>query len=141
VADYILVNDDQALFMPGFGAAVVTVRPGKLVASGPATIGGQKVCIDGDEKSVKVAGCMYITPSHSVPGTGTLEIQALGGDQKAQKTRSKGKPVLLVGKKFTAKFSVQSPAKMPPPANTPDGMAQYAGNGKFLTANRKFKGV
>ena len=141
MADYLLIDGDDALFLPAFGAAVVTVRPGKLTASGPATKGGKKVCVAGDEKSVKVAGCMYITPSHSIPGTGTLEILALGGDQTAKKTKSGGKPVMLVGKKFTAKFTVQAQAKQPPPANTPDPTPMYTGNGRFMTTNVKFRGV
>ena len=84
---------------------------------------------------------MYTTPVYSVPGMGTLKIAALGGDQKAQKTNSAGKPMLLKGSIFTAKFEVQSPAKMPPPASTPDATPQYSGTGNFQTTNTKWQGT
>ena len=58
--DFILIEGDQAIFMPNFGAAVVVVQPGNLTGSGPATFNGQKFCIDGDEKNVSVPGCTYI---------------------------------------------------------------------------------
>ena len=77
--DYVLVDGDKAIFLPSFGAATVVVQPGTLRASGPATLSKQKLCVAGDEKSVSVPGCMYTTPTHSIPGTGTLEISALAG--------------------------------------------------------------
>lgn len=143
VLDSILVEGDKVLFMPNFGAAVVVVRPGNLKGSGPATIKGKKICVDGDEKKVSVPGCTYMTPQYSIPGVGTLEIAALAGNQKAATTNTGGKPVLLKGGKFTAKFSVQTPAKQPPPGPggpIPDGTPQYSGSGMFMTANRTIKG-
>ena len=144
MADYILLDGDKANFMPNFGAAVVVVKPGDLKASGPATLNGKKVCIDGDEKSVSVPGCMYMTPQYSIPGTGTLKIQSLAGDQKAKHTKSGGKVMLLKGSNFTAKFEVQSPAKQPPPgpgSPIPDATPQYSGSGMFITTNTKFQGT
>lgn len=144
MADYVLVDGDMAIFKPSFGAAVVVVVPGTLRGSGPATLGGKKLCVDGDEGSVSVAGCMYITGQHSIPGTGTLEIASLAGDQKASKTNNDGKPVLLVGGSFNARFKVQSPAQQPPPGAgppVPDATAEYSGSGQFITTNTKFRGV
>ena len=141
MADFIIIDGDQAIFNPAFGLATVVVKPGDLKASGESSLQGQKVCIDGDEKSVSVPGCMYTTPVYSVPGMGTLKIAALGGDQKAQKTNSAGKPMLLKGSIFTAKFEVQSPAKMPPPASTPDNTPLYSGTGNFQTTNTKWQGT
>lgn len=144
MADYILIDGDMAVFQPTFGAATVVVQPGKLRASGPATLTDKKLCVDGDEGSVAVRGCMYMTPQYTIPGTGTLEISALAGDQKAQKTATGDKKVLLVGGKFTAKFSVQSPAQQPPPGPgppIPDATPQYSGNGNFVTTNTKFRGT
>ena len=40
--DFILLEGDQAIFLPNFGVAVVVVKPGKLKGSGPATRGGKK---------------------------------------------------------------------------------------------------
>lgn len=141
--DFILIEGDKANFLPNFGAAVVVVQPGNLQGSGPATLGGKKVCVDGDETKVTVPGCTYMTPQYSIPGTGTLKIDALAGNQKAGKTNTGGKAVLLKGATFTAKFEVQSPAQQPPPgpgSPIPDPTPQYSGQGSFLTTNTKFQG-
>jgi len=144
MSDTILQDGDIANFIPAFGAAVVVVQPGKLRASGPATINGKKICVDGDEKSVEVPGCMYMTPVYSIPGTGTLKIQALNGDQLAKKTNTGGKAMMLKGSQFDAVFEVQSPAKQPPPgpgAPVPDGTPKYSGKGSFIPANMIFTGT
>ncbi len=140
--DFILIEGDKANFIPAFGAAMVVVQPGTLKGSGKASLNGKKVCIDGDEKKVEVPGCMYMTPVYSIPGTGTLKIDALAGNQKATKTNSNGKPVLLKGSVFTAKFEVQSPAQQPPGPGPPipDATPQYSGSGMFITTNTKWKG-
>jgi hypothetical protein len=142
--DFILIEGDKAIFMPNFGAAVVVVQPGTLKASGPGTLKGKKICVDGDERQVAVAGCSYMTPQYSIPGTGTLKIAALDSSQKATKTKTGRKAVLLKGGNFTAKFEVQSPAKQPPPgpgSPIPDPTPQYSGKGRFLTMNIKFRGT
>lgn len=142
--DFILIEGDKANFLPNFGAAVVVVQPGNLTGSGPTTLNGKKICVDGDEKNVSVPGCTYMTPQFSIPGTGTLKIAALAGNQKAKKTKTGGKAVLLKGGTFTAKFEVQSPAKQPPPglgSPIPDPTPQYSGNGMFITTNTKFRGT
>ena len=40
MADYILMDGDQAIYKPNFGAAIVAVQPGTLTGSGKANIGG-----------------------------------------------------------------------------------------------------
>lgn len=144
MSDYILLEGDKANFLPSFGAAVVLVQPGDLKGSGPATLNGKKVCVDGDEKNVSVPGCSYMTPQYSIPGTGTLKIDALAANQVAQKTHTGGKATLLKGSSFTAKFEVQSPAQQPPPgpgSPIPDPSPQYSGSGMFTTNNTKFRGA
>lgn len=145
MSDYILIDGDMATFMPSFGAATVVVQPGTITASGEATLSGSKVCIEGDESSVEVPGCMYMTPVYSIPGTGTLKIDSLGGDQVASHTKSADTAVLLKGSTFQAKFEVQSPAQQPPPgpgSPIPDSMTSYSGgSGSFVTTNTKFKGT
>jgi hypothetical protein len=144
MADFILMEGDKAIFLPNFGTAIVVVKPGDLKGSGPGTINGKNMCVDGDEKNVSVPGCMYTAPPYVIPGSGTLKIAALAGNQKAKKTRTGGKPVLLKGSNFTAKFEVQSPAKQPPPvpgSPIPDTTPQYSGSGMFVTTNRKFHGT
>ncbi|NEQ75366.1 MAG: hypothetical protein F6K23_21320 [Okeania sp. SIO2C9] len=141
---FILIDGDKANFIPAFGKAIVTVKPGNLKASGKATLKGKKVCVDGDEKKLSVPGCMYISPPYVIPGTGTLKIASLGADQKAMKTNTGGKKVLLQGSIFTAKFEVQSPAKEPPkgPAPpVPDPAPQYSGMGNFTTTNKIWLGT
>ncbi len=142
MADFVLLENDIANFLPAFGAATVVVMPGTLKASGPATVNGSKVCVDGDERQVEVPGCSYMAPPHTIPGVGTLKIAALGGDQKATKTKTGGKAVLLKGSQFDAKFEVQVPAQQPPPgpgSPIPDATPQYAGKGTFTTINTKLQ--
>jgi hypothetical protein len=140
--DFVLIDGDTVMFLPSFGAATVVVQPGTLTAGGTATRGKKKLCVDGDEANVSVPGCTYIAGSYVIPGTGTLKIDALGGDQVATKTQTGGKKVLLMGSTFTAKFEVQSPAKMPTSSGTvPDSMTSYTGSGSFVTTNTKLRGT
>ncbi|MEM1255793.1 MAG: hypothetical protein AAGI69_25420 [Cyanobacteria bacterium P01_H01_bin.21] len=142
MTDFILIDGDQVVFLPVFGIATVVVQPGTLAGSAKGTVGGKPVCVDGDEKDVVVSGCSYIAGPYSIPGTGTLKIEALAGDQKATKTNCEGKPVLLKGSLFTAKFEVQSPAQQPPPGvPSSDGTPFYSGQGMFQTKNMKWKGA
>lgn len=140
--DYVLVDGDQAIFIPSFGAATVVVRPGQLQASGPATFSSKKTCIVGDESSVSVPGCMYMTPVYSIPGVGTLEISKLASDQQAEHSKTGSTKFMLVGSQFDARFKVSSPAKKPPPPPgppVPDATPEYSGKGSFITTNFKFK--
>ncbi len=140
MSDYVLIDGDLVSFDPSFGAATVVVAPGELAGSGPATVDGKGVCVEGDEVEVEVPGCMYMTPVYCIPGTGTLKIDALAGDQVAEKTQSGGTAVLLVGSSFTAVFEVQSPAQQPTAAGpVPDASPSYSGTGTFTTSNSTFK--
>jgi hypothetical protein len=135
--DHVLLDGDQALYQPAFGAAVVVVRPGVLRGSGPATVNGKAVAIDGDEASAAVQGCPYQSAAYPIPGTGTLEVAALAGDQRSRTSHSGGQPFLLVGGSFTARFRVQTPAQQPTPGGpVPDPLTEYTGQGQFLTSNR-----
>ena len=140
MTDLVLIDGDPVIFLPAFSPAIVVVQPGKLAGSGPATVGGKTVCVDGDEKNVSVPGCLYMTPVYSIPGTGTLKIAALATDQVAGHSQTGGKAVLLKGSLFSAKFEVQSPAQQPPPgpgAPIPDATPQYSGQGQFVATNLK----
>jgi hypothetical protein len=115
-----------------------------MQGTGKTTITGKKVCIVGDEGNVSVPGCMYMTPQFSIPGVGTLKIDALAGDQQSQKTKSGGTKIIIKGSMFDAKFEVMTPAQDPStiPASgaaTPDSTASYSGKGNFMTTNMKFK--
>lgn len=142
MGDYVLVDGDLALFGPGFGVATVLVLPGRLSGSGPLRVTGKRACVDGDEGSVSVPGCMYTAPPYVIPGSGTLAISALAGDQLAPTSRTGGVKLMVKGSQFTAKFSVQSPAMQPPPgpgSPIPDASPEYSGSGSFQTTNLTVK--
>jgi hypothetical protein len=142
VSDVILIDSDLANFQPTFGAATVAVRPGPITASGPARVTGKAACVAGDESSVSVAGCAYFAGQYSIPGTGTLTIASLAGDQQAQTCSTGGKKLLLKGSSFTARFSVTMPAMQPPPgpgSPIPDPTPSYSGSGSFIAANTSVK--
>lgn len=144
MSDFVLVTGDLAVFNPPFGKAVVVPVPGTLAGTGRASVGHLPVCVDGDEAAVVVPGVSYVSPPFVVPGVGILSIDALGADQKAIRTTSGGKPVLLKGSTFQAKFQVVVPAMQPnPPAPpVPDPVASYAGGtGMFVSTNVRVKGT
>lgn len=144
MSDFIIMDGDQALFIPVFGAAIVVVKPGKMAATGKTTIKGKKICVLGDETKLEVPGCPYMTPQYLIPGSGTLKIDKLAANQQSKVAKSGGKVIIIKGVMFTAKFEVQSPAKDPSPmasggAPIPDGTASYSGSGNFVTTNIKYK--
>jgi hypothetical protein len=142
MADFILTTGDLVIFNPAFGSAIVTVIPGNLMGTGKMMINKKMVCVDGDEKTVMVPGCPYITASHPIPGVGMLSIASLAPNQKALRTKSNNKPTLLKGGTFTAKFQVLVPAQQPTPAGpVPDPMPQYSGTGSFVTTNMRVRGT
>jgi hypothetical protein len=142
MADFILITGDMAMFQPSFGAATVVVAPGTLSGTGRAMIGGPPACVKGDEALVMVPGCMYQTPQYSIPGVGMLSISSLASDQVAQRTKSGGKPMLLKGSNFDAKFQVMVPAMQPTPSGpVPDATPSYSGQGSFVTTNVRAKGT
>lgn len=134
---FVLVSGDQAIFLPNFGPATVRVRPGLLVGSGRATLSGVRVCVDGDEKTVVVPGCSYQLPGLDA-GRGTLFIEGLAADQRALRMLTAGKPVLMVGTLFIAKFVVQEKARK---GQFIDPYAQHAGAGYFVASNRRVRAL
>ena len=52
MSDSILISGDKVKFNQAFAIATVVVQDGELEGSGKATIGGQPVCIEGDEGNV-----------------------------------------------------------------------------------------
>ena len=123
---------------------LVVVRPGMLSGSGPATLHGRNICVEGDEAQLQVQFCMYTSGGYVIPGTGHLQIERLASDQVATKTRSGRKAVLLKGTVFTARFTVAMPALQPPPgpgSPIPDATGIYSGRGRFVTSNSMFMGT
>ncbi len=141
MADYILITDDIALYDTAFTpATVLSVQPGILVGTGTSKVSGKPVCVDGDEKTATLFGCAYKTEAFPIMGAGTLEIISLGGDQKALETKSNGKPVLLKGSTFKAKFTVTKKAQSADGLLN-DPVPSYLGQGRFETANFRVKGT
>jgi len=141
MSDYVLVDGDQALFQPAFGNATVVVQPGRLSGSGPMKVTGKAACVSGDEGSVSVPGCPYMSPPFVIPGTGTLAISALAGDQLASSSSTGDVKLMVKGSAFTASFSVDSPAMQPNPPGppVPDPLPKYSGTGSFQASNTKVK--
>jgi hypothetical protein len=137
MSDHVIIDGDTATFMPNFAPATIIPVPGRITGSGPPTATGKPLCIDGDEGSVEVPGVVYMTPQYSIPGTGTLKIDALGSDQLSQVATVDGTALILKGSTFTAKLEVQSPAQQPAPPGppVPDSTPSYTGNGQFVTTN------
>lgn len=142
MSDFVIVDGDQAIFVPAFGAAIVAVQPGTITGSGPAAVSGKKLCVEGDEASVSVPGCLYFTPQFVIPGAGTLKIDSLASDQVAEHTDTGGVPLILKGGQFDAVFEVQSPAQQPStPSPIPDAATSYSGSGHFVFTNLTFTGT
>ncbi len=140
--DKMVTDGDEVIFNPQFGVATVMVKPGSIKGSGKTAVSGKKVCLKGDEKQVIVHGCSYTCGSFTVPGTGDLKIHALLGNQLTQKSRSGGKPILLVGTVFQALFEVKSPAQQIVPGSSPQPdpvKIHMGGTGQFKSINRKIQ--
>lgn len=136
--DFVLIDSDEVIFMPGFSPATVVTRPGYIKASGGKSVQGRKVCVEGDETTVTVEACLYTSGVFTVAGMGTLKIQALTADQKATQKRSNGANVLLRGAQFEAVFEVTQPA-ITPDGSSSDPVKQYPGKGIFKTNNTKLR--
>ncbi len=137
--DLIIVDGDMVNFLPSFGAAVVVPIPTTIAGTASKTkVTGRPLCLEGDEKDVKSAGCMYVAPPYVIPGSGTLKIDKLNSDQLTEKTKVEGKKVILQGSMFDAVFEVQSPAQQPGSPPVPDSTTKYSGGkGSFVPSNAK----
>jgi len=138
MSDLIIVDGDTVNFLPSFGAAVVVPIPTTIAGTASKTnVTGKPACLEGDEKDVQSAGCMYIAGGYVIPGTGTLKIDKLNSDQLTGKLKIEGKKVILHGSMFDAVFEVQSPAQQPTPGGpVPDATPKYSGGkGMFVPSN------
>jgi len=137
--DYVIVSGDQAIFLPSFGGAVVTVAPGIIVASSDLKAQSVPVCLEGDESTVIVPGCAYMRPPYVIPGIGIITIDDLNTNQLTINSTYNGRRIILKGITFDAKFTVVSPAWKPGETWIPDSSVSYNGTGSFLTTNTKVK--
>lgn len=138
--DTIILDGDQVAFNFKFGTAIVRIEPGIMKGTGKTTIKGKKICIEGDEKSVEIANCLYVAPPFVVAGVGTIKILQLAPNQLTQKVKSGDDRVIVRGSTFIAVFEVTSQAKQPPPTNAPDPIPKHIGQGQFIPTNTKIMG-
>ncbi len=135
--DLIIVDSDTVTFLPSFGAATAAPVPTTISGSAAKTkVGTKAPCLEGDEKNVQAAGCIYTTASHVTPGTGTLKIDKLNSDQLTGKTTIEGKKVIVQGSTFDAVFEAQSPAKTSSrPSGPGPAVEALRGKGSFVPTN------
>ena len=140
MSDLIIVDGDTVNFLPTYGAAVVVPIPTTIMGTASKTkVTGKPACLEGDEKNVQSPGCMYVAGGYVIPGTGTLKIDKLNGDQLTTRTVIESKKAILHGSMFDAVFEVQSPAQMPTSGGpVPDSTPKYSGGkGMFVPSNTK----
>jgi contractile injection system spike tip protein len=136
MTDLIIVDGDTVTFLPTFGAAIVVPVPTTIAGSAAKTkVGTKAPCLEGDEKNVQAAGCMYTTITYSVPGTGTLKIDKLNSDQLTGKTTIEGKKVILKGSTFDAVFEVTKGGTDPSSGNADLTTKYSGGKGSFVPTN------
>ena len=139
MADFILMTGDTVQFMPAMGPAIVAVIPGTYAGKARAFINKIPACVQGDELQVIVPGCMYTSGAFTIPGVGNLTIIGISTGLTAVRVKSGGKPVLIKGSTFQAKFDILTPAQMPPPVSTPDAPGPRSGTCSFITKNTRVK--
>ena len=80
------------------------------------------------EHKLKISDCPYRAGDYDSGGVGTLTLDTLADNQSLLEDGS----VLLKGGEFKGRFVVGTPAKTPPPGNTPDPTKTYEGKGYFV---------
>ncbi|CBW75286.1 unnamed protein product [Mycetohabitans rhizoxinica HKI 454] len=127
----VVLDGDTVQFDTTFGPAVALNPPvAHIAGSGQFSVNGKKVCISGDEASVKVPGVTYQSGIF-MGGVGEVVIEKLQ-EQTAPRVVG-GKPVMVKGVKFLAKLKVISKAKSTSSPPQEDPMSEYLGTGEFIT--------
>lgn len=142
--DNLLMTGDLLRIASPLGGAIVpqAAIPIPLVGtSRNVRIRNRPVCIAGNELPPAVRGpLLYTTPSHTIPGTGQLQL-VLPPPNRSVRTKNNAKPLLLKGRTFPVMFRVASPAQMPTAAGpVPDLVLVKIGSGQFVSGNFQVKG-
>lgn len=137
VDSYIIRSNDMIQITVTPPAVVPQIAaPVPLIGSSTSvTVGGQPVCLQGDElpPSIKVP-LTYTAPPFVTPGTGKLNIELLPTNLTA--TTEQGKKIILKGATFPATFNVQTPAQQPTPTGpVPDPLIVKNCTCQFITTN------
>ena len=112
---FIIVNGSKIIVPTPFLAYTLIVPPLlTITGTGQATVGGQPVCQEGDEKLV-IGMCSYTIGSYTTPGTVTITIS----EAKTAAYVSSLKPV-ITAPQWKVKCTRSTQATLPPPSNLPD---------------------
>jgi hypothetical protein len=138
MSDYVLIDGDKAIFRPRSARPLVVVQPGKLAASGPATLGGARRLRRRRREQRVVPGCMYMTPAHDPrhrhPRDRRPRRRPQGPEDEApaaSRCSSSAAPSPPASRS-RAPPSSHRPA---PAAPIPDAAPEYSGSGFFVTTN------
>lgn len=129
-----VVVDKDLLHIEPFPGYLLTILDGNITitASGNTMIGESKVCVVGDESSVKIPAS-YTTQTFTTPGEGTVTI-TLKEPQKAQVAKDGGNALILANNNFVAKFTPSVKATTSDLSATPDSTAFVLSTGTFVTS-------
>jgi len=137
VDDFVIKTSDMIqITVPPPAIVPQLVAPVPLMGSSTSvSIGGQFVCLQGDELPASLKGpLMYTAPPFVTPGTGSLQIVLMPNNLTMQTMN--GSPMLLKGQTFQAMFNVQSPAMQPTPGGpVPDPLMVKVCTAQFITTN------
>jgi len=137
VGDFVIRSNDMIqITVPPPAVVPQLAAPIPLIGTGTTVmVGGQPVCLQGDECPPSIRGPLtYTAPPFVTPGTGTIEIELLP-DNLTMKT-VQGKPMIIKGATFLAQFNVQSPAMQPTPGGpVPDPLMVKPCNCQFITTD------
>jgi hypothetical protein len=137
VGDYIIKTGDEIKLTIAPPATVPAIAaPVPLIGSSSnVVVGGSPACLRGDELPLVLAVPLaYTAAPYTNPGTGKLTLMLLPSNT-TQLTEN-GKPILIKGQKFTAIFSVLTPATQTTPRGpVPDPVVTKPGTAEFITTN------
>ena len=135
-ANTILVTGDMLqITVPPPAIVPMVIAPVPLIGtSSKVMIMGKPACLDGDELPAMLKSPLpYMAPPYVTPGMGTFSLMLLPA-HKTAKGKDSGKPMLLKGATFQAKFQVSSPAMMPTPAGPqPDPLMVKMCTAQFIS--------
>jgi hypothetical protein len=136
MGDFVIKTGDQIMFqvMPPLVIPPI-MAPVPLVGTGMTVlIGGQPVCLLGDEYAPPVKAVLPYVYAAYVGGMGKLTI--IVKPANLTKKTVQGKAMLLKGSSFDCIFNVTVPAQMPTPAGPqPDAQVVKKFNAQFITTN------
>ena len=138
-----VTHQDKVIFKKSLlpGAKIIGPNETIIKAATPKwIIQGKAVCLQGDEKSVKLKTKYKSNFFGDIPGEGEFKVVPLGPGlgHLSPKHTVNGKPKIFQqgAKKFDVQFIVSKPSKKilpgPPPVQVPDPIPMYFGKAHFV---------